>query len=345
MTLLDEIHEQPAVLAALLESQIQAVHTAAAAIRAAGVGSVYLAARGTSEHAGIYGQYALGALAGLPVALAAPSLFTVYGQPPRLAGSLVIGVSQSGQSPDIVAVLAEGRRQGALTLALTNDPGSPLAQAAELLLAIGAGPERAVAATKTYTATLMLFAMLAAALADDEELTAELRRVPPAVAAALQLAEPVAAAAERFKAMAHCVILGRGYHFATAMEWSLKLKELTYVLADRYSTAEFQHGPVAVVESGFPVLAVAPSDPGHGPVRELLARLVDERGAELLVLSDDEATLDIATVGLRLPAGVPPWLMPLVSIVPAQLFCYNLAIARGLDPAAPRGLSKVTLTR
>ncbi|HMQ29348.1 MAG TPA: SIS domain-containing protein [Chloroflexaceae bacterium] len=345
MTLLEEIREQPAVLARLLETQGEAVARAAAAIRERGVSYLYLAARGTSEHAGIYGQYLLGAFAGLPVALAAPSLFTVYGRPPRLAGALVVGVSQSGQSPDIVAVLDEGRRQGALTMAITNDPASPLAGAAELTLEIGAGAERAVAATKTYTGELMLFAMLAAALEGDAARATELRAAPEAVRAALAIEGEVEAAAQRFRAMSRCVILGRGYHFATAMEWALKLKELTYVVADRYSTAEFQHGPVAMVEPGFPVLAVAPSDPGHGPVRELLARLAQEKGAEVLALSDDEATLAAASVGLRLPAGVPDWLMPIVSIVPAQLFCHHLSLARGLDPTAPRGLSKVTLTR
>lgn len=345
MTLLDEIHEQPAVLAGLLATQAAAVARAAEAIRARGITHIYLAARGTSEHAGIYGQYVLGAFAGLPVALAAPSLFTVYGRPPLLAGALVVGVSQSGQSPDIVAVVAEGRLQGALTLAITNDPASPLAQAAELTLAISAGVERAVAATKTYTGELMLFAMLAAALAGEAGLAAELRGVPDAVAAALGIAGAVEVAAGRFRAMSRCVILGRGYHFATAMEWALKLKELTYIVADRYSTAEFQHGPVAMVEPGFPVLAVAPTDPGLPAVRELLGRLAGEKGAEVLALSDDEATLAAASVGLRLPAGVPPWLMPIVSIVPAQLFCHHLSLARGLDPAAPRGLSKVTLTR
>ena len=141
------------------------------------------------------------------------------------------------------------------------------------------------------------------------------------------------------------MILGRGYHLATAMEWALKLKELTYVVADRYSTAEFQHGPVAMVEPGFPVLAIAPSGPGHGLVRDLLASLARDTGAEVLTLSDDETTLAAASVGLRLPAGVPDWLMPIVSVVPAQLFCYHLALARGLDPGAPRGLNKVTRTQ
>lgn len=344
MTLHSEIHEQPDVLLGLLERHGEAVARAAAAIRARDVRYVYLAARGTSEHAGIYGQYLLGAFSGLPVALAAPSLFTVYGRPPRLDGALVVGVSQSGQSPDIVAVVEEGRRQGALTMAITNDPASPLAAAAELTVPIAAGPEHAVAATKTYTAQLMVFAMLAAALADDRDAAAALRRLPGAARAALALEPQVERAAATFRDIGHCVVLGRGYHFATALEWALKLKELTYVVADRYSTAEFQHGPIAMVEPGFPVFAVAPADPGAGPVRELLAGLVADKGARLLALSDDPATLAAATTGIALPSGVPPWLMPIVSIIPAQLFCHHLTLARGLDPAAPRGLSKVTRT-
>ncbi|PDV98389.1 SIS domain-containing protein [Candidatus Chloroploca asiatica] len=344
MTLLEEIREQPAVLQGLLDHARTQVAAVANAIRARRVQYVYLVARGTSEHAGIYGQYVFGAFNGLPVALGAPSLFTVYERPPQVANALVVGVSQSGQSPDIVAVLAEGRRQGALTLAITNDPQSPLAEAAELSLAIQAGPERAVAATKTYTGELMLFAMLSAALADDPAMWVALERVPAAAAEALLLDPEIVAAAEHFRAMRECVVLGRGFHFATALEWSLKLKELAYVIAERYSTAEFQHGPIALVEPGFAILAVAPTDPGLAPVRDLLIRMRANQGAQLLILSDDPATLKEATVGLRLPTGVAPWLMPLVSIIPAQLFCHHLTIARGLNPATPRGLNKVTLT-
>lgn len=344
-TLISEIHEQPAVLQALLDQGWGPVERAAAAIRAAGPHSIYLAARGTSEHAGIYGQYILGAYAGLPVALAAPSLFTIYGRPPRLAGSLVAGISQSGQSPDIIAVVAEGRRQGALTLAITNSPGSPLATAADHHLAVGAGVERSVAATKSYTAELLTLAMLAAALSDAPGLRAELAVVPEAVRAALGEARAAADAAGPLVSAERAVVLGRGYQLATAMEWSLKLKELTYLLADRYSTAEFQHGPIALVEPGFPVLAVAPADSRDPDTPALLRRLVAERRADLILLSDDDELLALTPYGIRLPAGVPGWLMPIVAIAPAQLLCVALARARGLDPDAPRGLSKVTRTR
>jgi glucosamine--fructose-6-phosphate aminotransferase (isomerizing) len=187
MSLLEEIHEQPAVLANWLDTQLESVRRIADAIRARDIEYVFLAARGTSDHAGVYAQYLWGSRNRIPVALAAPSLFTMYGETPRLEKALVVGISQSGQSPDIVSVLAEGRRQGAITLAVTNDPASPLAQAAEHTIDIHAGPEKAVAATKTYTSTLMSLAALSLAL-DDKSTTADfdtLHAVPGAVREAL----------------------------------------------------------------------------------------------------------------------------------------------------------------
>jgi glucosamine--fructose-6-phosphate aminotransferase (isomerizing) len=342
---MDEIGEQPSVLQGLLDRAQTTVAHVADVIRKRDIHYVYLAARGSSEHAGIYGQYLLGAFNQLPVALAAPSLFTIYQRPPQLKHALVVGVSQSGQSPDIVSVLDEARRQNALTLAVTNNTDSPLAQAADLTLDIQSGIEQSVAATKTYTAQLFVFAMLSVALANDQKRAAELQRVPSAVQEALQLHDAAAAAAAHFRAISHCVVLGRGYHFASALEWSLKLKELSYVVAERYSTAEFQHGPISVVERGFPVLAVAPAGADMAATLELLRHLRDARGADVLALSDDDTTLAAASLGLKLPAYVADWLMPIVSIVPAQVFSNHLAIARGFDPNAPRGLSKVTLTR
>jgi glucosamine--fructose-6-phosphate aminotransferase (isomerizing) len=344
MGLRDEIFEQPQVLQQWLATQLENAQRIAAAIRARGVDFVFLAARGTSDHAGVYAQYAWGALNGLPVAFAAPSLFTRYGEWPRLGNALVVGVSQSGQSPDVVSVIAEGRRQGALTLAVTNAPESPLAQSAEFHLDVQAGVERAVAATKTYTAELMALAALSASLSNDGEPLAALRRVPEAAAAALQLEGDVARIAAQHTALTQCVVLGRGYNLCSAHEWALKLKELAYVFADPYSAADFQHGPMAIVERGFPVLAIAPSGAVHEDVRALLRRLREAQGAELLVLSDDEETLALGQAALRLPAGVPEWLSPLVSIIPAQLYCYHLTRAKGYDTEAPRSLRKVTLT-
>lgn len=352
MSLRDEIFEQPEVLRRLLTAQAVAVAAIADAVAREGVDFVYLAARGTSDNAGRYAQYAWGSLDRLPVALAAPSLFSVYRRPPRLRRALVVGVSQSGQSPDVVSVLTEASRQGAPTLAITNDPASPLARAARFVIDTATGPEKAVAATKTYTAELMAIAMLAAAMADDatkgtsgtESLAGQLERVPGWVEEALGLEAEVEAAAGRHRALDRCVVLGRGYDYATAHEWSLKLKELAYVAAEPYSPSDFRHGPVALVDGGFPVLAIAARGAALAGTRELLATLAAERGAELLVLSNDEPTLALARTPLALPADLPEWLSPLVAIVPAQLFCYHLARAKGCDTEVPRGLSKVTRT-
>ncbi len=348
MSLRDEILEQPAVLARQVVAGDGVLDALADELREHPVDSVVIAARGTSDHAAIYAQYLLGTLQRLPVALAAPSILSIYDVVPAFGHALVIGISQSGASPDIVGVVAAAREQGAPTLAITNDPASALAGAAEHVVELAAGPERAIAATKTYTASLLAVARLSAALlpgAERADARAALDRLPAAVAAALELEGTVAGFARELAAANRCVILGRGYEYATAREWGLKLKELARVFADPYSTADFQHGPVALVEPGIPVLAVAPRGRGATQVETLLRRLRAEEQAELLVLSDDPATCALAPRSVLLPPDVPEWLRPIVSIVPAQLFAYHLTRAKGLDPDAPRHLSKVTLTR
>jgi glucosamine--fructose-6-phosphate aminotransferase (isomerizing) len=348
MSLRAEIFEQPAVLDRLLRTQTGAARDVARAVRRRGVHWVLIAARGTSDHAALYAKYLWGAHNRLPVALAAPSLYTLYQTPPRLQGALVVGISQSGQSPDIVGVVADARRQGAPTLAITNDLSSPLAAAAEMALDACSGLERAVAATKTYTAQLLSIALLSAALSaeegGEESCTDTLERVPEWVAEALCLDGAIEEAAQRYRSMTQCVVLGRGLSYTTATEWSLKLKELTGVAAEPYSSADFRHGPVAIVTPGFPILAVVPDGAVFADVLALLAPLVKERGVELVAVSNRESALALAHTPIRLPAGLPEWLSPLVSIVPAQLFCYHLARAMGRDPEAPPGLSKVTRT-
>ena len=344
MSLWREVCEQPAVIDRLLGTQLAAAREIAGAVREAGVQWVMIAARGSSDNAALYAQYVWGGRNGLAVAMATPSLFTVYASPPRLAGALVVGISQSGQSPDIRGVIAEARRQGAPTLVITNEPGSPLAAEADMVLATGAGPELAIAATKTYTSQLAAIAMLSAALREDEDGFESLRRLPGAMQSSLDGAPAVAELARRHRAMARCVVLGRGFHYATACEWALKLEELTYVMAEPWSAADFRHGPMAMAGRELTVLAVAPGGAVHGDVMALLSSLVAERGVELVALSDEEETLALAGTPLRTPAGVPEWLSPIAGIVPAQVFCYELAKAMGRDTEAPRGLSKVTRT-
>jgi glucosamine--fructose-6-phosphate aminotransferase (isomerizing) len=344
MGLRDEIFEQPETIARLLERQTDPVAEIAARINERGVRWTYLAARGSSDYAGLYAKYLWGAVNRMPMALAAPSLFGVYRRPPAIGDALVVGISQSGRSPDVVGVLEEGRRQGALTLAVTNDPSSPLAAAAELVIDTMTGPETAVAATKTYTAQLTAVAMLSAALSKDREQHGWLRRLPALAEEVLALDAVVDTAAERYRYMDQCVVLGRGFNYATAHEWAIKLKELAYVAAEPYSSADFQHGPVALATQGFPVFAVVPGGEIFDNVMKLLRQLVSELGVELLVVSNERAALDLAHTPMSLPGELPEWLSPIPAIIPAQLFCYHLTRAKGFDTEQPRGLTKVTLT-
>jgi glucosamine--fructose-6-phosphate aminotransferase (isomerizing) len=344
MALREEILDQPEALRQLLAREAPRVAAVAAAVCARSCPFALVAARGSSDHAGLFAKYLWGAANRLPVALAAPSLFTLYGQPPALGDALVVGFSQSGHSPDIVSVLSEARRQGALTVAITNAPGSPLAAEAEHVIALGVGSEQAVAATKSYTAELLATAMLSAAMSGDSADWRALSEVPAAVAAALATEEAVARAADRYAAMQRCFVLARGFNYATAFELALKLKELCYVGAEPYSSADFQHGPIAVVEPGFPILAVAPQGLALPHLEALLLRLGQDKAAELIVISDQESTLRLARTPLRLDHPLPEWLSPIASIVPGQLFAYHLARAKGCDAERPRGLNKVTET-
>ncbi|MBM3152267.1 MAG: SIS domain-containing protein [Chloroflexi bacterium] len=344
MSLHSEIHEQPQAFRRLLSAR-EEIQRITDEVQRRAPSYAFLAARGASDNAARYANYLWGAYNRLPVALATPSLFTYYNQPPSLKDALVVGISQSGQSPDIVAVLEEGRRQGCPTLAITNAPGSPLARCADFVLEILAGPEKAVAATKTYTAELLAMAMFSAALAQDGTRLAELEHVPAWSAQILELDGTIRDMAQRFRYMAHCVAIGRGFNYATAFEWSLKLKELSYIVAEPYSSADFQHGPIAIVERGFPVMAVAPGGQTFDSVLELLKQLRQAYKAELVVISDQPEALELAQSPIEMPSGIPEWLSPLLAIIPAQLFCYHLTQARGLDPEMPRSIQKITETR
>ncbi len=343
--LASEIAEQPAVLAGLLDAEGERARQIAAAIRARRdeIAFVHIAARGTSDNAARYAQYLFGAVNRLPVALATPSLFTLYDTPPDLRRALTIGVSQSGASPDIVAVVAAARAQGAPTLAITNQPDSPLGQAAEFVLPIRAGTERSVAATKTYSAQLLALAMLSAALTGESSSWDLLKGVPGWVAATHELAADIAQRAERYRYLDRLITSGRGYCYGTAFELALKLKETSYLLAEPYSPADFLHGPVAIIDAGFPALLVAPSGATFEDQLAFAATL-RERGAELIVISDRDEALSLAHTPLRLPPGIPEHLVPIPAVVPGQLLALELARVKGFDPDRPRGLSKVTLT-
>lgn len=343
MPMLDEIFEQREVIERVVARNGDVAAQVAQAWQAEGVDHVVIAARGTSDNAARYAQYLWGARNDLSVGLAAPSLFSVYESPPVLGNSSVVGISQSGQSPDIVAVLAEANRQHRPTLAITNEPSSPLANEADRVILLHAGLEVSIAATKTYTAELAVVAMLSEAMRIEPEIDRAIVAAPEHIEFMLDQSEDIARMVRSHRSIDRCSVVGRGFNHSTAFEWALKLQELAYLPALPFSTADFLHGPVALVEAGYPVLAVAVSGPPYDDIHLLLRRLTD-RDAALVVISDVPATLALAEFAIRLPDSVPEWITPLPAIVGAQLFAYHLAVSKGIDPIEPRGLAKVTRT-
>jgi glutamine---fructose-6-phosphate transaminase (isomerizing) len=337
-----ELRQQPAALATLLEREREAARAVAELLAHDDVQYLLIASRGSSSNAARYAQYLLGRAHRVPVMFATPSLYTIYEQPPRLAGAAVIGISQSGASPDVSSVLAEARRQGRPTIALTNVPDSPLAQHADVVLRLAAGEERAVAATKTYVNSIGAVAMVFAAT--DPAAADELARMPDAVerqiALSLETAPPLDEYADAFGA----TIVGRGVNYATAFEIALKIRELSGLVVEAYSPADLMHGPIAAIRRDWPVLIVAPSGPARPSVEDVVLP-VRERGARILAVSDVGAVLRRAQTKLPLVPHVPEWLSPLTAVIPGQLTALRLAQQRGLDIDAPAGLRKVTLTR
>ncbi|MCJ7569433.1 MAG: SIS domain-containing protein [Anaerolineales bacterium] len=340
----DEIHQQPEVLQGLLQNQWEHVKQIASNLRGLDIKYIFLVARGSSDNAGLYAKYLLGLHNKLPVALAAPSMFSVYRKPPDLCDCVVLGISQSGESPDIVKVLRDAQRNGVPTISITNMPDSPLSQVADMVIDIGADVETAIAATKSYTGQLMAIAMLSAALSEEGERYKELEGIPECLTRTLRIESDIDDAATLFAEMVHGVVLGRGYNYATANEWSLKMKELAYVVAAPYSSADFLHGPVALIEQDFPVFAIIQSGDMFDELSSLVERLKSKFGARTLVITNNPMLSIASDVILVVPEELPEHLSPIISIVPAQLLSYYLACKKGIDPDSPRGLKKVTQT-
>jgi glutamine---fructose-6-phosphate transaminase (isomerizing) len=332
-----EIAEQPAAVARVLADADGAIAAAAEEIRRRRPRYAVIAARGSSDNAARYAQHVLGRLCGLPVALAVPSLHTVYDAPMRYTDGLVLGISQSGASPDVVAVLATAGAQGCVTVAVTNDPASPMAAAATHVIALQAGEEQSVAATKTYTTSLAAAAALAAGIADDAEKTRELAGLPDALHRQLARLGGIDAAADAAAEWTRLAVIGRGANYATAFEAALKIKELAGVAAEPASPADFLHGPVAMLDPGFPVLAILPSAASGAAIRDVLAA-AHERDADVTVIGDAPGERQLAV------EPVPEWLSPLCAVIPAQLLAVGAAERRGVDVDRPVGLQKVTRT-
>jgi len=335
-----EIAEQPQVWRRLLDEGRPAIRTAAVQIARRAPRFVLFVARGTSDHAALYAKYLTEITHGLPAGLVSPSTMTVYGARPDLRDVLYIAVSQSGGSPDLVQSVEVARRQGALTVAVTNNPDSALAGAAELHIDVLAGAERSVAATKSYTAELLaLYLLLDLARGGDGASAAALPQLGERV---LESDDLVASVAHRYRFAQRLITTARGYSYPTAREAALKLMETSYLSAQAFSGADLLHGPLATVDPQVPVLAIVPDGTGGEAMRSVLTRLA-ERHADVFGVGA-AAALDHLAGGIVLPGGVRDELSPLLEILPLQQLALHLALARGGDPDQPRGLRKVTET-
>lgn len=342
--MLEEIYEQPQAIARAVEQEYANVARLVSELREREIRHVVIAARGTSDNAATYAKYLIEIVAGFPVALAAPSVYTLYDAAVNLSGSLVLGISQSGQATDVVKTLSVARAAGALTVGITNVADSPLSRVSDYTLLCHAGEEKAVAATKTYTTSLALIALFVGQWAGRAELLTGLRAIPDQLQATLDMDDMVAAAVERYRYIQECAVLARGLNQATALETALKMTETSYIVAKPYSGADFLHGPIAMVSEGFPCFLFAPEGRAYPSMVELALKL-RERAAELIVVAHSPEILELATKPLALPLPVHELLSPLLYIVPGQLWAYHLARTRGQNPDKPRGLTKVTLTR
>jgi len=335
-----EIAEQPAVLARILDEGRTDILRVGQAIRDRNPRFVLFAARGTSDHAALYAKYLVETRLGLGAGLISPSTMTVYDAYPQLQGVLFVAVSQSGGSPDLCEPLKRARAGGALTVAVTNAPASPLAREAEFHLDVRAGPERAVAATKTFTAELLTLFLLIESIAgrDGSEAEALPRQAEDIVARTSEVAQ----IAVRYRFAEQLVTTSRGYNYAIAREAALKLMETSYLVAHAFSGADLLHGPMAMIERGFPVIAIVPEAPGGTALAPVVDRL-QQVGADILVVGAPDVAAR-ARVGLPLPRLGPEVLTPILTIMPLQQLAWHLARERGGDPDQPRGLQKVTET-
>lgn len=340
--MLAEIQQQPTALERTIKREGKRIKRFAAAIENRRPKLIVLVARGSSDNAALFGRYLLEISTGIPVSLAAPGVHTLYQTRMRLQDALVIGISQSGEGTDVNMVLENSKRSGARTIAITNEADSAMTHIADETFLIHAGRERSVAATKTYTGQLVILHMLAAALNGGKGF-AEVEHLPELASQSLELRPLIETMVERYAFMNQCVVVGRGLNYANAYEFAIKLMETCYVVAERFSSADFLHGPIAMVERGFPAFLFAPPGKTLQGMQDLLAKLT-ALGAETVVISSDKAALKLATRGLKIPSRIEENLTPIPYIIPAQLFAALLAKTKGLSPDSPRSLAKVTKT-
>jgi len=340
--MLAEIRQQPEALERTLVWQLRRIGKLRAFLEKRRPRLVVIVARGTSDNAAQFGRYLIEIMTGIPVSLAAPSVQSIYGRTVDYKEALVVGISQSGESTDISAVLEQARKSGAMTVGITNEPNSTLANLAEHVLLVRAGREKSVAATKTYTGQLMSLYLLAHALGGKIGIE-DLLAIPEAARAALELETEVAALAEHDREIRQAAVLARGLNYANAYEFALKMMETSYIVAERFSSADFLHGPIAMVDRDLPVFLFGPSGRAWASLRETIEKL-RELKAEIVIITDrgNREAARFASAVIRIPLVLSELYSPIPYIVPAQLFAAALARAKGLNADQPRGLRKVT---
>ena len=339
--MMQEIAEQPEALRRTLEAERDHVQELRRLARKR-FRMIVLVARGTSDNAALFGRYLLELTTGIPVSLAAPSIYTLYQAPLNLKGTLMIGISQSGESTDVNLVLRAGRKQGAYTIGITNESRSTMAEITDEIFLVRAGKQRSVPATKTYTGQLLAFYLIACALGSALRLE-EVAAIPGWVESALTLQQPVKELAAHYRDLRQTVAVARGLNYATAFEFALKLMETCYVVAERFSSADFLHGPIAMVEGGLPIFLFLPPGPCH-PSLSALARKLRRMRAETVLFTAKGVRLPACTHAIRIPAVIPEVYTPIPYIVPGQIFAALLAEAKGFNPDKPRFLHVVTRT-
>jgi len=339
--MLREIAEQPEALDRTLRAELPRMRRIASYLKARDLRLIVLVARGTSDNAALFGRYLLEISTGIPVSLSAPSVHTLYRRGLRLRDALVVGISQSGEGSDINTVLESCKKSGAHVLAITNHRRSSMAGIADESFVTRAGVERSVAATKTYTCQLMLLHMLADTLSGGD--CEALYHIPGHAKAALELAPAIESIIERYRFMNHCAVVGRGLNYANAYELAIKLMETCYIMAERFSAADFLHGPIAMVQRDFPVILFAPPGKVFRDTCALISRL-NELQADTLVISSEKSALKLAGCGIRMPVRIPDLYSAIPYIIPGQIFAERLSQLKGLSPDRPRSLTKITKT-
>jgi glucosamine--fructose-6-phosphate aminotransferase (isomerizing) len=340
--MLEEIFDQPPALRRTFRAERAHAEAVKRYARKKGIRLIVLVARGTSDNAALFGRYLLELTTGIPVSLAASSIHTLYHTRLYLRDAVVVGVSQSGEGTDINMVLESAKRRGAFTIGITNEPRSTMAGIADEVFLVRAGRQRSVAATKTYTGQLLMFYLLAGGLGPQVSLES-VSEIPDRVEEALKLEPEIRSLVERYRYMRHCVVVARGLNLANAYEMALKLMETCYVVAERFSSADFAHGPVALVERDFPVILFMPPGKVFADLKKLAVRL-RKLHAETLLISSAGAKLPPSTRTIRVPGEIPEIYTPIPYIVPGQLFAASLAEVKGIDPDKPRSLQIVTRT-